>query len=88
MSAETPWWRLREPLLKIQGSNCADCGEKHFPPRSLCPDCHPGEYGSKPESEVARVADFRNNGQNKPSSGSEIVLQDKGGATLPEPSRN
>lgn len=33
------WCRLRIPLLRLQGSNCQECGRKHFPERRMCPDC-------------------------------------------------
>lgn len=33
------YWRLREELLRLEGSNCPNCKIKHFPPREICPDC-------------------------------------------------
>ena len=33
------YWRNREQLLRMKGSNCVSCGIKHFPPKDVCPDC-------------------------------------------------
>ena len=33
-------WRLRKQRLRMEGSNCFECGEVHFPPRPVCPDCN------------------------------------------------
>ena len=32
-------WRIRGERLRLEGSNCQNCGEKHFPARPVCPDC-------------------------------------------------
>lgn len=32
-------WRLREQRYRLEGTECADCGELHFPPRIVCPQC-------------------------------------------------
>ncbi len=32
-------WRLKEQRYKLEGSECAACGEKLFPPREVCPHC-------------------------------------------------
>lgn len=31
--------RLRGPLYRLEGTRCGSCGAKHFPARSVCPDC-------------------------------------------------
>ncbi len=31
--------RLRKQLYYLEGSACKGCGEKHFPPRAVCPRC-------------------------------------------------
>ncbi len=31
--------RLRNQLYHLEGSRCAGCGAKFFPPRGRCPDC-------------------------------------------------
>jgi len=33
------FWRLRGPLLRLEGSNCPNCKIRHFPAREICPDC-------------------------------------------------
>jgi uncharacterized protein len=35
---ELYWAAAREGRLVVQ--ECAGCGERHHPPRPLCPDCH------------------------------------------------
>ncbi len=32
-------WRLRDQRYNLQGTVCADCGYKMFPPRVVCPEC-------------------------------------------------
>lgn len=42
MSPDThipPNWRLRGERLRLEGNQCGVCGEKHFPPKMVCPDC-------------------------------------------------
>ncbi|QLG69572.1 MAG: hypothetical protein CH104c_0340 [Candidatus Woesebacteria bacterium] len=39
MSEVPRYWRLREQLLRLEGSNCQSCKIVHFPPREVCPDC-------------------------------------------------
>lgn len=29
----------RRSFYNLEGSNCPSCGEPHFPPRQICPDC-------------------------------------------------
>jgi uncharacterized protein len=31
--------RLRGPYYRLEGTGCAACGRRFFPPRSVCPDC-------------------------------------------------
>jgi len=33
------YWRLRNQRYRLEGSRCTDCGERHFPPRDICPRC-------------------------------------------------
>jgi len=30
------YWRLKEQLYKLQGSQCPECQSKYYPPRELC----------------------------------------------------
>jgi len=39
MSEIPRFWRLKAQSLRLEGSNCPNCGVKHFPPRPVCPDC-------------------------------------------------
>jgi len=39
MSEILKYWRLRGQLLRLEGSNCQNCGTKHFPPQRTCPNC-------------------------------------------------
>ncbi len=32
-------WRLRDQRYRLQGTKCTSCGERHFPPRQVCPRC-------------------------------------------------
>lgn len=32
-------WRLRGPFLRLEGTNCQECGGRHFPGRTVCPEC-------------------------------------------------
>lgn len=32
-------WRGQTERYRLIGSNCPDCGKKHFPKRPVCPDC-------------------------------------------------
>ena len=32
-------WRLKEQRYNLAGTTCKKCGEKSFPPRSICPKC-------------------------------------------------
>lgn len=32
-------WRLREQRYRLQGTRCPGCGDLHFPPREICPQC-------------------------------------------------
>lgn len=32
-------WRLRNQRYRLEGTQCAECGELHFPPRIVCPTC-------------------------------------------------
>ncbi|BCX14725.1 MAG: hypothetical protein KatS3mg088_408 [Patescibacteria group bacterium] len=45
------FWRLKGQLLRLEGSNCQGCGIKHFPPRTVCPDC--GLSSTKIEPKVS-----------------------------------
>ena len=36
------YWRLQSARYRLEGSNCSDCGIKHFPERPVCPDCGAG----------------------------------------------
>ncbi len=36
------FWRLKDERYRLQGSNCQECGEVHFPPKPVCPDCGAG----------------------------------------------
>lgn len=58
------WWRLRGPLLRFQGSNCPNCGVKHFPPRPICPEPNcPSRQTMSTQPEIVYQAneDQRNN---------------------------
>lgn len=49
------WWRLKESLYNLKGSNCLDCGEVHFPERPICPDCSSDANFQNPNLEKAKV---------------------------------
>lgn len=36
------WYRTRAGRYRLEGTRCASCGEKFFPPRTglICPACH------------------------------------------------
>jgi hypothetical protein len=36
------WYRSRNGRYRLEGTRCAKCGEKFFPPRTglICPSCH------------------------------------------------
>lgn len=36
------WYRTRAGRYRLEGTRCAQCGEKYFPPRTglICPACH------------------------------------------------
>jgi len=36
---ERTYYRLKHSLLRLEGTNCQQCGTKHFPPVTVCPDC-------------------------------------------------
>ena len=40
MSEYSParWWRLKGPLLRLEGTNCQHCNTLHLPPRPKCPE--------------------------------------------------
>lgn len=48
-------WRLKEQRYKLEGGECAACGQKLFPPREVCPHCKSRDvkpYRFKGEGEV------------------------------------
>jgi len=32
-------WRMAKHRYALVGTRCLECGEKHFPPRRVCPGC-------------------------------------------------
>ena len=36
------WYRTKAGRYRLEGTRCANCGEKFFPPRTglICPSCH------------------------------------------------
>jgi uncharacterized OB-fold protein len=36
------WYRTKAGRYRLEGTRCASCGEKFFPPRTglICPNCH------------------------------------------------
>jgi uncharacterized OB-fold protein len=36
-------WRLKDQRYRLEGTVCANCGAKFFPPRQVCPECHSTE---------------------------------------------
>lgn len=32
-------WRLKDQRYRLEGTVCADCGAKFFPPRQVCAEC-------------------------------------------------
>ncbi len=32
-------WRLKDQRYRLEGTVCADCGAKFFPPRQVCTEC-------------------------------------------------
>ncbi len=35
---ELKWLQIKGAYLRLEGSNCPDCGVKHFPARPVCPE--------------------------------------------------
>jgi uncharacterized OB-fold protein len=40
--SSTVWYRTKDGRYRIEGTQCGNCGEKYFPPRTglICPACH------------------------------------------------
>jgi len=51
------WWRLKESLYNLKGSNCSDCDIVHFPKRRICPDCGSDANFQNPNSEKTEIID-------------------------------
>jgi len=57
-------WRLQGERYRMIGEICHDCGEKLFPPRDVCPECHNGapwsknQESSKPKNSLKAEKDF------------------------------
>lgn len=47
------YWRQNAQRYQLTGSVCLNCEEKHFPPRSVCPDC--GTTAGNHASSVQKV---------------------------------
>src|SRR5512135_1931080 len=37
-------WRLRDQRYRLEGAQCANCGEKLFPPKEICPKCKGDQF--------------------------------------------
>ncbi len=37
-------WRLLDQRYRLQGSECAACGDLQFPPRIVCPNCKSRDF--------------------------------------------
>lgn len=38
------FWRLKHQNYRLAGEVCTHCGNRIFPPRAVCPECHPPLY--------------------------------------------
>ena len=40
--SSTVWYRTKAGRYRLEGTRCANCGERFFPPRTglICPSCH------------------------------------------------
>lgn len=61
MGSIPEYWRTRGQRLRMEGSNCPGCGEKHFPPRVVCPDCGVDASNFTPSIELTEMVKARNN---------------------------
>jgi uncharacterized OB-fold protein len=55
------WYRTKAGRYRLEGTRCANCGEKFFPPRTglICPSCHHREmepYQCARSGELVAVA--------------------------------
>jgi hypothetical protein len=55
------WYRTRAGRYRLEGTRCAACGEKYFPPRTglICPACHARQmepYACAQSGEIVSVA--------------------------------
>ena len=55
------WYRTKAGRYRLEGTRCAGCGEKFFPPRTglICPSCHVREmepYECAQGGEIVAVA--------------------------------
>ncbi|MBI5876113.1 MAG: Zn-ribbon domain-containing OB-fold protein [Chloroflexi bacterium] len=37
-------WRLRDQRYRLEGAQCAACGEKIFPAKEICPNCKGDQF--------------------------------------------
>lgn len=47
------FWRLQQQMVRLTGGVCTRCGIKAFPPREVCPACHPAVYEARPHGTLS-----------------------------------
>lgn len=51
-------WRTRLARYRLVGSHCPACDMDHFPPRSVCPECHNRNLEPKEFNKTGKVVCF------------------------------
>ena len=51
-------WRLQNQRYRLEGSQCENCGMRHFPPRLECPGCRHRSLKPYPFSGKGRIYSY------------------------------
>lgn len=52
------YWRLRNQRYRLEGSQCENCSQLHFPPRLVCPVCRSENVRKYNFKGIGRVYSF------------------------------